>query len=230
LTERLSQGRIDLFQKEFLDILRAMIWITMPVIIVSYFARGYLARLIFGDVAPEVALIFGYLTLAILFRIVYSMVSRYFYAFKDTTTPLVVSIFAIALNVYLAFALAKPDTWSISGLALAQSIVAVVEVTLLLAVIFYRNPGFFNINFLGGIVRILSVSGFSMMTTFFTISLLPLQISDRGVVTLGAKFGFIAVSTLLIHLVISYVFGLSEARVVIHKIKAVILSPPKQQF
>ncbi|MEK7603000.1 MAG: lipid II flippase MurJ [Patescibacteria group bacterium] len=230
LTERLSQNRSDLFRKEFLDILRAMIWITVPVVIVSYFARGYLARLIFGDVAPDVARIFEFLAFAIFFRILYTMLSRYFYAHKDTKTPLVVSIFAIALNIFLAFTLAKPQTWNISGLALAQLIVAIFEVTVLFLVIVWRSPRFFNSTFWRGLVRVSAASGFSLIATFIMISLLPLQIADRGLVTLGTKFGLISLITLIVHLGASYIFGLSEAKAVMLKVRNIILKPIRQPF
>jgi peptidoglycan biosynthesis protein MviN/MurJ (putative lipid II flippase) len=68
-----------------------MIWIILPVAVVSYFARAYLARLIYKNIAPEIALIFGFLVGAIIFRTIYSLISRYFYAQKDTKTPLFVS-------------------------------------------------------------------------------------------------------------------------------------------
>ncbi len=227
LTERLSQHRPDLFRKEFLQILRAMIWMAMPVVVVSYFARGYLARLIFGDVAPEVALIFGYLTISILFRIIYSMLSRYFYAYKDTKTPLFVSIFAIALNIVLAFSLARPESYGIAGLALAQSIVAACEVAVLYLVIMVRDFHLFNAAFWGGIIKILSVTGFSVVAAFIMVSLLPLTISDRGIVTLGTKFGAIAGITFAVHIGISALFGLREAMNVIEKARQIILKPIK---
>lgn len=84
MSERLAQGRRDLFRKEFLQILRIMIWITVPVVVVGFFARGYLARIIFSRDAPEIAAIFGFLCTAIFFRVVYAIISRYFYAQKDT--------------------------------------------------------------------------------------------------------------------------------------------------
>lgn len=225
LTERLSQGRPDLFRKDFLAILRVMIWLTMPVIVVSYFCRGYLARLLFGDVAPEVALIFGYLTAAIFFRIMYSIISRYFYAQKDTWTPLFVSIFAIILNIYLAFNLARKDSYGISGLALAQSLVAMSEVAILFSVMLVRDHKLFNAEFWGGCLRILSVTGFSILAAFFMISLLPLRLADRGIVTLGAKFGSIALVTFATHLIISSLFGLEEARPFWAKVRNFILRP-----
>ena len=62
LNNRLSQGRPDLFRKDFLRILRGMIWIAMPVTVISYFARGYLARLIFAKDSPQIAIILGFLS------------------------------------------------------------------------------------------------------------------------------------------------------------------------
>ena len=90
----------------------------MPVLVICFFCRAYLARLIYGNVARDVALIFGYLTGAIFFRIIYSMLSRWFYAQKDTKTPLYVSLFAIGLNIYLAFSLARPSAYGVAGLSL----------------------------------------------------------------------------------------------------------------
>jgi len=225
LTERLSQNRPDLFRKDFLNVLRGMIWVAMPVVVVSYFARGYLARLIFGDQAPQVALIFGFLAISILFRIIYSMLSRYFYAYKDTKTPLYVSIFAIGLNIFLAFNLARPDAYGIAGLAIAQSIVAACEVAILFLIIMVRDIKLFNLAFWAGMMRIISVTGFSVVAAFIMISFLPLNISDRGIVTLGSKLSAIAGATLVTHVLISALMGLPEVRPIIRKVKQIILKP-----
>lgn len=229
LTERLSQNRPDLFRRDFLSILRTIIWLTMPVLVICYFARAYLARLIFGDNAPEVALIFGFLVVAIFFRIIFSMVSRYFYAQKDTRTPLMVSVFAIALNIILAFNLARPDAYGISGLALAQSIVAACEVVILVAIMLYRDHKLFEPGFVSGVLRIISVTGFSLLTAFIMISFLPLQASDRGFVTLGGKLAIITFVTLAMHVAMSGLFGLEEAKAVFYKLKNIILRPVRIQ-
>lgn len=225
LTERLSQNRPDLFRKDFLRILRTIIWMTMPVLVICYFCRAYLARLIFGDIAQEVALIFGFLVIAILFRIIYSMVSRYFYAYKDTKTPLLVSIFAIGLNIFLAFRLAHPDSYGIAGLALAQSIVAVSEVVVLSTIMIYRDRKLLDGAFFGGLIRIFSVTGFSLLAAFTMISYLPLQAADTGLVTLGGKLGTISLVTLFVHTGISWLFELEEAQAVLSKAKSLILKP-----
>ena len=230
LAERLAQNRPDLFHSDFFRILRLMIWIAMPVVVVSFFARGYLARLLFGDVAPEVALIFGYLTAAIFFRIVYSIVSRYFYAQKDTKTPLFVSLFAIGLNIVLVFNLARPSSYGIAGLALAQSMTSAMEVALLFLIMFFRDRALLNRKFWASVGRIVSVTGFSIVTAYIAVSMLPLQITDRGFITLGFKLGAIATATIAMHVGMSLLFGLDEPRPVLRKVTQLILRPLRIEY
>ncbi|GAC1387601.1 MAG: murein biosynthesis integral membrane protein MurJ [Candidatus Saccharimonadales bacterium] len=227
LTDRLAQNRPDLFHRDFFRIMRIMVWIAMPVVVVSYFGRGYLARLLYGDSAPTVSLIFGYLTVGIFCRILYSIISRYFYAQKDTRTPLFVSLFSIALNILLVFSLARPTPtgYGVAGLALAQSIVATVEVILLVLIMLVRDPAIFNKAFWGACVRIVSVTGFSALAGFIMITLLPLQHGDRGFITLGFKLGLIGGVTLLVHVAISALFGLEEAQFAISRATRFILRP-----
>ncbi len=227
LNERIAQGRTDLFRKDFLRILRAMIWITIPVVVVCYFARGYFARLIFAKNASEIAVIFGYLAGAIFFRTIYSIISRWFYAQKDTKTPLFVSLFTIGLNIVLAYSLSRPSSYGIVGLALAQSIVAATEVTILMTIMLFRDRKLFNAEFWGGVLRILSVTGFSVVATFIMISFLPLNVNDKGFITLGTKLGAISVVTLFVHVSLSSLFGLEEARPVIDRLKQFIFKPIK---
>lgn len=230
LNQRLSQGRPDLFRKDFLMILRAMIWITMPIIIIAFFARGYLARLIFSNNSHDIALIFGYLTGAIFFRVMYSIISRWFYAQKDTRTPLLVSIFAISFNVFLAYKLARPNSYGVAGLALAQSIVAMTEVIILFSVMLKRDRGLFNAQFWGGVVRTISVTGFTSVAGFIMISLYPLGINDTGFVTLGGKLCLISAVILGVHFGMSTLFGLEEVRPIVYRAKRIIMKPIKLYY
>ncbi len=230
LTARLSQGRPDLFRRDFLSVLRAMIWISAPLCVLCFFCRGYLARLIYVRGSPQIAAIFGLLTVAIFFRIIYSLISRWFYAQKDTRTPLYVSLFTISLNVVLAVTLASPKKYGVEGLALAQSIVATVEVTILSLIMLTRDYKLFNREFWGGVGRIISVTGFSVIATFIMISIFPLGFTDKGIITLGSKLLFIASVTFAVHLSVSALFDLDEVRPVISKIRKIMLSPVKLEI
>jgi putative peptidoglycan lipid II flippase len=227
LNARLSQGRPDLFRRDFLMVLRAMIWITMPVIVISYFCRGYLARIIYTKGNQAIAEIFGFLTMAILFRIIYALVSRWFYSQKDTKTPLFVSVFTISLNIFLAYTLAKPSAYGVAGLAMAQSIVAVAEVAILFTVMLMRDHKLFDLNFLSGILKIISVTGFSVIAGLVMLSIYPLSLSDRGIVTLGTKMLIISAVIISTHLAVSSLFGLEEVRPVLNRLKKIVLKPIK---
>jgi putative peptidoglycan lipid II flippase len=227
LNQRLSQGRPDLFRRDFLMVLRAMIWISAPLAVICYFCRGYLARLIFARADGQIALIFGYLVVAIFFRIIYSIISRWFYAQKDTKTPLFVSIFTIALNIVLAYTLARPNAYGVEGLALAQSIVAAVEVFILSVIMLLRDHRLFNLDFWDGVWRTMSVTGFSVLACFIMISVYPLELSDHGILTLGSKLFFIAAVTFGVHIAISSLFGLEEVRPLFARVRKLALKPIK---
>ncbi|MDQ5885480.1 MAG: putative peptidoglycan lipid flippase, partial [Patescibacteria group bacterium] len=226
LTELLSRGREDLFRKEFVYVLRTMIWIALPVIIVAFFGRAYLARIIFARSSSEIAMIFGFLCIAVFFRIIYTLISRYFYAHKDTKTPLYVSLFVIGLNIFLAYNLAKPDAYGIVGLALAQSIVAATEVIILVLIMMRRDPKLFTDLFLQSLIKLLAVSGFTAVASFILIQILPLASTDTGFVLI-AKLSIIAFFAFSVHILMSYVFGLPEAKTVVNKAKRIALGAIK---
>jgi putative peptidoglycan lipid II flippase len=223
LTDRLAQGRIDLFRKEFVMVLRTMIWIALPVVVVSFFARAYLARIIFARSSSEIAMIFGFLCVAIFFRIIYTIISRYFYAHKDTKTPLYVSLFVIALNIYLAYTLSKPTAYGVAGLAIAQSIVALTEVMILVVIMIRRDRKLFTRDFLQAVTRMVAITGFTAVATYITIQYFPLLQSDIGSV-LVAKLIIIAAVTFTVHTAMSYIFDMPEAKTVVRKAKNMALA------
>ena len=229
LNDRLAQGRPDLFRRDFVMIFKVILWIILPMVVIGFFARGYLARLIFKRDAPEIALIFGFLAGAILFRTLYTIVSRWFYSHKDTRTPLYVSLFAIALNIFLAYTLSKPTSYGIAGLAISQSVVATAEVFLLMLVISWRDHHVFNRDFWSGIIKLLSVTGFTILTCYTMISFFPLTLSDRGFITLGTKLLLIIVPTVAVHITMSYFLGLEEVKPVVNKIRNIVFRPVRIQ-
>ena len=233
LNNSVARGNMNAFRQEFLKILRIIIWVTVPVVIVCFFGRGYLARMIFSRNAPEIAAIFGFLTGAIFFRTVYTIVSRYFYAQKDTWTPLIDTLLAFVLFVYLVSIFSKPSSYGITGIALAEAIVAGFQLFILTTIMVMRDHKLFDKKFIAGLGKIVSVTGFTVLAAYIMVSLFPLGSTDTGFITLTAKMSLIAGVTFSVYLFFSSLFGLEETVPVFRKARAVwrtILRPIKVEL
>lgn len=226
LTDKLAMGRTDLFRKEYIKVLQIMIFLALPVVVVAFFARAYLARIIFARSSKEIAVVFGVLCFAIFFRIIYTIISRYFYAYKDTKTPLYVSLFIIILNIFLAYFLSKPQAFGVVGLAIAQGIVAFVEVFILTVIITKRDPKLFSGPFLNYLGRSLIATIFAAIGTYFVMQFLPLQLADLGFV-LVVKLSIISLVTFSIFIIVAKVLRLPEADIILRRLKDIILKPVK---
>ena len=225
LNRALSEGKPDEFRADFQRILRVLIWISAPVVIICYFTRGYLSRIIFSRGNDQISLIFGFLCVAIFFRILYSMISRWFYSNKDTVTPLIVSIATIGLNIILAVYLSNSSRYGVAGLAIAQSIVAVVEVVVLGSIMAYRDRRIFDFKFAINLLKIISVCGFTIVCGYLMVNLYPLEAKDRGFFQLGLRLSTIAFVTFAVHLLISRALLIEEALPVFTRIKKFIIRP-----
>ncbi len=222
ISDRINQGRPDLFKRDLLRVLRVIVWLALPVAVIAYFGRGYLVRLLAAGGNPVIASLLGLLVVSIFFRSVFHIMSRSFYAQHDTMTPLKISLFAIVLNIVLAISLARESAFGINGLALAQSIVAMLEVVILVGVLWKRYPGFITPEFTGALAKMISAAGFMCIVTYFMIKMLPLNASDRGFASLVPKFGIIVVMSLAVYTAFSSFFRLPEAEPIVSRTKKVL--------
>lgn len=225
MTERLSQGRPDLFSQELQAILRIIIWLALPAATIAYFTRGYLVSFLFNGGQHVVAGLLGILTIAILFRSIYHIAARSFYAQQDTKTPMYISFFTIGLNIALAVWFTLGIGFGIYGLAYAQSIVAAVEVAILFAIMGYRIPDLFNKHFAHALMRMIFATGFMAIATFISVKLFELTADDHSIVSTLPKFSLIVGISLVVYVVISSrFFNLREADSVIAYVKRAVFS------
>ena len=219
MTERLGQGRLDLFRDELQSILRIIIWIALPVSLITFFTRGYLVNFIYNGGDLLMSTLLGILVVAILFRSIYHIAARSFYAQQDTKTPLYISIVAISLNIILAIWFTFTLELGAAGLAAAQSIVAVVEVAILFAVMSRRIPGLFGNMFWNGILRMASATGLMSLVTYFMVASFPLGAGDNSFLASFPKFCFIVGVSLVVYVMLSKLMMLQEATPVINRVK-----------
>jgi putative peptidoglycan lipid II flippase len=222
MTERLSSGRTDLFRNELRSIIRVIIWLALPVSVITFFARGYLVNFIKNGGDALMAGLLGSLVIAILFRSIYHIAARSFYAQQDTKTPFYISVFSIALNIGLAVWLSLGVGMGPYGLAWSQSIAAFIEVVILFAIMSVRIKGLFNADFFSAIVRMASATGFMAIVSYGSVQLFQLASSDQSFVATFPKFAAIAIISLSAYLWLSRLFKLPEADPVIARLRALL--------
>jgi len=222
MAERLGQGRPDLFKKELQAVLRIIIWLALPVTIIAFFGRGYLVNFIVNGGDVLMASILGILAIAILFRSIYHIAARSFYAQQDTKTPLFISFFTIGLNIILAVIFTMVLNLGPYGLAMATSIVSVVEVCILFTLMGKKIKGLFDKSFVHALSRMLVATGVMAVITYISVITFPLNASDHSFFVSFPKFALIVGFSLFIYLLLSKAFKLEEVNPIISRTKKIL--------
>ncbi len=224
MTERIGQGRPDLFRSELQTIIRVIVWLAMPVAAITFFTRGYLVNFIKNGGDALMAGLLGTLVVAILFRSVYFICARSFYAQQDTKTPLYISLFAIALNITLAVWFTTSLDMGAYGLGFAQSIVSVVEVLILFTVMNRRIKGLVNGTLLHAIGRMVVATLVMSVVCYIMVQLFQLQSDDNSFLATFPKFTLIASMSAAVYLLLSRMLHLKEADPIIHRLEQLLFA------
>lgn len=222
LTEHLGEGRNDLFQKDLRSLLRIIFWMALPVSVVIFFTRGYVAHFISNGGDQLIAGILGCLVVAILFRTIYHMAARAFYARQDTKTPLYISIFSISLNIILAIVLSMVLKMGAYGLAWAQSTVAVLEVVVLLAVMNRQMPKLFDMTFVRAIFKMILAGIVTGVVCYIGVLVLPFRYHDDSFFSAFPKFVIISLVSFGAYAAASKWLKLPEIDPILARLKKVL--------
>jgi putative peptidoglycan lipid II flippase len=227
MTERLGQGRPDLFKKELQAVLRLIVWLALPVTVIAFFGRGYLVNFIKNGGDPYIASILAILAISILFRSIYFISARSFYAQQDTKTPLYISLFTIFLNITLAIWFTLGLGMGVHGLAWATVIVSVIEVAILFVVMQRRIPGLFDRVFVHAVWRMASAAGFMAVVTYLGLTLLPLSADDQSFWSSFPKFMLIVLMSGLSYILFCRLLKLPEVNPILERIQKILFKRPE---
>jgi putative peptidoglycan lipid II flippase len=218
MTERLAKGRKDLFKKELQAVLRIIIWLALPAAVIGFFCRGYLVNFLVSGGDNKMANILGVLAIAILFRSIYHIAARTFYAQKDTKTPLYISLVTISLNIILSVLFVLYFKLDVYGLALAASLVTILEVVILFVIMSQRIKGLFDMVFVHAVARMVSASGLMGIICYTSVKIFELTAQDQSFLSTFPKFAVIVAISLGSYVLISKWFKLREADPIIDRI------------
>ncbi|MEI6228404.1 MAG: murein biosynthesis integral membrane protein MurJ [Candidatus Saccharibacteria bacterium] len=222
MAERLGQGRPDLFRSELQTVLRVIIWLALPVTVITFFARGYLVNFIKNGGDALMASILGILAVGILFRSIYHISARSFYAQQNTKTPLYISFVAIGLNIVLAVWFTMGLGLGVYGLAWASAIVAGIEVVILFVMMSKTIRGLFDAGFVHATVRMVIAAAIVGVVAYLCVMMLPLTTTDQSFLASFPKFGLITIISGTAYIAICKLFRLSEVDPIISRVKKIL--------
>ena len=231
LTEELGTGEKSEFYSTFRRALRTIVWISLPIAVITFFTRGYVTSFISNignnDQNGTIASVLGTLAVAIFARSVFHIASRGFYAYQDTKTPFRVSIVAIGLTIGLSVWFYRLG-WGVDGLGLAQSIGAVVEIVILLSILQKRAAGkLFDKSFWKAIMKMIIATLVAGCVAFSLTKFIPLMATDSSLVITIPKFLSIAGASVIAYVIASFFLNLDEATPIINYIKRILFRNAK---
>lgn len=214
------------FKRVFISVFRAILWLSLPSAVIAFVMRGYLVRLLLGSGSSTVALVLGWLSLSIVFRALFQIATRAFYAHQDTKTPLYTSLLALVLNIVLAVLLVR--AFGLSGLAMAQTAAGAFEVVILFVLLERRLGRIISRGVWKDISKMITAAiGMSVFTYIMTSRVFPLLARDSGFFVLAPKFILIVIMSGLVYLVFSIILRVKESKPVVDAIDRIVFKPIK---
>ena len=222
LTEDIAKNDEKAYRATFRRALRTIIWITLPVVVVAFFGRGYVVSFIKNGGDSMISGIFGTFIIAILARSMFHIVSRSFYARQDTRTPFLTSVISIGGTILLSILFYNLG-FGIEGLGWAQSIGAVFEIIILISILQRRSKNqILNREFLKGFLKMLFATIITSCVAYSMTKFLPLMTTDNSFLQTFPKFCVISICSIITYCLASYFLGLPEIQPISDKLKHIL--------
>lgn len=179
LSMELVEKDLDSFKKTFFNSFFQMMFLAMPASVIFIILRVPVTRLVYGasafpwDATLQTALILGIFSVSIFSQSAVLLLNRAFYAFKDTVTPLVISLVSICVTTALSFTAVKFLGLGAWAIAVAITLGSFMDFLLLLMLIQKRIGSLTTSNFFAPFAKI-ALSALAMGISIYG----PLKILD----------------------------------------------------
>lgn len=150
LSEVFQQKKFEEFKKIIIESIVSIFFLTVPIMSFFIFARTPLIRLFFGgdkfdwDATVQTAFTLSYFSLSIPFHSVYYFLTRCYFAFLDSKTPFLISVFSVILNIILSLLFIYVLKLPVWALGASFSISIFLNVLLLHILLTYKLKGLNN--------------------------------------------------------------------------------------
>lgn len=222
LSENVARGRLDRVRSTILETLRSILFMSIPssigLIVLGFpiiqvlFQHG---RYTLND-AYSTAVPLAFFALGLTGLAAVEILTRSFYAMRDSTTPVIVSVgqfvFKIALSLVLINVAVWGAQWGLGALALATSIAGLAEAAILLWLLHQRLGGLQLRNtamFIGRVTLAAVAMGVGLLIVRFVFDRILVTTNEQALGVIGA---FMALIKLLLELFVGVVIYIRGAR------------------
>ena len=221
LSEEAGLGDDSAFRKTYRSALNTIILISMPIAIITFYARGYVVNFIKNGGDPKIASVLGAFVIAIITQSMYHIVARGYYARQNAKTPLIISVAAFVVQVVAAILLSSSG-FGPEGLAYATSISAVFEVGMLLIIQHRKGNRLIDREFWKTFVRITIASVIAGIVSWVMTKVLPLRNTDNSFLATFPKFAVITVVSLTSYIIACSLLRVDEIKPFTARIKKIL--------
>lgn len=227
-------GKIEEFKKLFTESFHQILFLILPAAILLAILRIPAVRLVFGarELPWEITVLTGRVLVAFSIGIsaqsISLLLTRSFYALRDSATPVKVSIFAIGLNIFLSFIFIFVFNLSIIWLAISYSIGQILNA---LGLLFFLNKKVGGFNFQTFFIPPIKMGVISIITA---VSLyIPMKFLDQLVFDTTRTIGLIlltaivTISGMTVYILLSWIFKIEQLTIFTHFLKRVITWPQR---
>lgn len=207
----------ELFKKTFLTSFLQMVYFVLPASAVLLILRVPMVRLVYGvdnfpwEATLATAQLLGVFTLSIFPQSANYLLSRAFYALKDTVTPVKISLATILLNVLLSVYFIKVLNWGIASVAISYVVTSLLDTGLLLTTLGKKIGSFGYDELIKPLLKITAASALMAITLYVPIKLLDQVIFDTTrTINLIMLTGIASFCGLLTYLLLTTIMKVKE--------------------
>ncbi len=214
----LADKNTSQFQESFSVNFRRILYLIVPTSVLLLLLRAQIVRLILGSGnftwhdTIQTAQTLGFFTLSLFAQSLLPLITRSFYALEDTKTPVLVSLGAVIINIFLAIALG--ERIGIFGVALAYSIASIINMIVLLVILRLRVGYLDDEKLAGAAIRIGLLSIFMGLTAYLIMRIVAPLVNMRTFVGIFIQTATTIVISGGLYLWLSFLFNFPEVQII----------------
>ncbi|MFZ6015963.1 MAG: murein biosynthesis integral membrane protein MurJ [Patescibacteria group bacterium] len=194
-SDLVAANNLDGLRKEFLAVTRKVFFLIIPATALILLLRAQIVRILYGagefdwTATIRTADVLAMFALSLIAQSAAPVITRVFYALKDSKTPFIIAIISMAVNIIIAFLL--KDSYGVAGLAAAFSIGSFMQFGLLWYLLRKRLGGHLDgkelsISLSKTILASLALFGFGWLARQYIGTVYPLRTFMQVALQAGA--------------------------------------------